>query len=107
MQCVGRAGGAFSAAAHDKPWRHKRAILHSRPQSQDDGGIARRRSHAAAARVRRRSLQSFRQGLPAGLVGLVFTEISEGLLRGELELRKALLAPNGYLHAGAVVTFAD
>jgi uncharacterized protein (TIGR00369 family) len=42
-----------------------------------------------------------------GLVGLVFTEVSEGLLRGELELRKALLAPNGYLHAGAIVTFAD
>ena len=42
-----------------------------------------------------------------GLVGLVLTEVSEGLLRGELELRKTLLAPNGYLHAGAIVTFAD
>ena len=42
-----------------------------------------------------------------GLVGLVLTEVSEGLVRGELGLRKALLAPNGYLHAGAVVTFAD
>jgi len=42
-----------------------------------------------------------------GLVGLVLTEVSEGLVRGELELRKTLLAPNGYLHAGAIVTFAD
>jgi uncharacterized protein (TIGR00369 family) len=42
-----------------------------------------------------------------GLVGIVFTEVSEGLLKGELELRKALLAPNGYLHAGAIITFAD
>ena len=42
-----------------------------------------------------------------GLVGIVFTEVSEGLVRGEIELRKALLAPNGYLHAGTIITFAD
>jgi uncharacterized protein (TIGR00369 family) len=42
-----------------------------------------------------------------GFVGLVITEVSEGLLKGELELRKALLAPNGFLHAGAVIAFAD
>src|SRR3979490_2390744 len=44
--------------------------------------------------------------LPA-FVGLLITEVSEGLVKGELELRKALLAPNGYLHAGAIVSFAD
>src|SRR5882672_10301006 len=42
-----------------------------------------------------------------GFVGLAITEVAEGLLKGELALRKALLAPNGYLHAGAIVTFAD
>jgi len=42
-----------------------------------------------------------------GLIGFAITEVSEGLLKGELELRKALLAPNGYLHAGAIVSFAD
>jgi uncharacterized protein (TIGR00369 family) len=42
-----------------------------------------------------------------GLVGLVLTEVSEGLVKGELRLRKDLLAPNGYLHAGTIVTFAD
>jgi len=42
-----------------------------------------------------------------GLVGISFTEISEGLVRGEVALRRELLAPNGYLHAGTVVTFAD
>ena len=42
-----------------------------------------------------------------GLVGVVFTKISEGLLTGEVAIRKELLAPNGYLHAGTVVTFAD
>jgi uncharacterized protein (TIGR00369 family) len=50
---------------------------------------------------------SFGRDYLPGLVGLVLTEVSEGLIRGELPLRKALLAPNGYLHAGAVVTFAD
>jgi uncharacterized protein (TIGR00369 family) len=42
-----------------------------------------------------------------GLMGLVLTEVAEGLVKGELPVRKSLLAPNGYLHAGAVVTFAD
>jgi uncharacterized protein (TIGR00369 family) len=42
-----------------------------------------------------------------GFVGLAITEVAEGLLKGELELRKVLLAPNGYLHAGAIITFAD
>jgi 1,4-dihydroxy-2-naphthoyl-CoA hydrolase len=42
-----------------------------------------------------------------GYLGLSITRVSEGLIEGELELRKALLAPNTYLHAGTVVTFAD
>jgi len=42
-----------------------------------------------------------------GYVGLVITEVSQGLLKGELALRKALVAPNGYLHAGTIVAFAD
>jgi uncharacterized protein (TIGR00369 family) len=42
-----------------------------------------------------------------GFVGLAITEVAEGVVKGELELRKVLLAPNGYLHAGAIVTFAD
>ena len=42
-----------------------------------------------------------------GLVGIVFTEVSEGVIGGKVELRKALLAPNGYLYAGTVVSLAD
>ncbi len=34
-------------------------------------------------------------------------EIGQGLVRAELHLRKALMAPNGFLHAGTVVTLAD
>ena len=47
-----------------------------------------------------------RDHLP-GLIGFTITEVSEGVVRGELAIRQALLAPNGYLHAGTIVSFAD
>ena len=40
-------------------------------------------------------------------IGLRIVEVGEGVLRAELDVRKALLAPNGYLHAAAVVGLAD
>ena len=42
-----------------------------------------------------------------GLVGLVITHVGPGELRSELVIREELLAPNGYLHAGTVITLAD
>jgi 1,4-dihydroxy-2-naphthoyl-CoA hydrolase len=42
-----------------------------------------------------------------GHLGIVITHISERELRGELPIVAALLAPNGYLHAGTVVSLAD
>ena len=42
-----------------------------------------------------------------GLIGIVVTEVSGQGLRAELHVRDALLAPNGYLHAGTLVTLAD
>ena len=47
-----------------------------------------------------------REHFPA-FVGLVVTEVGDGLVRAELALRPEHQAPNGYLHAGAVVTLAD
>jgi len=35
------------------------------------------------------------------------TLVKPGEIRAEFDVKKALLAPNGYLHAGAVVTLAD
>jgi uncharacterized protein (TIGR00369 family) len=43
----------------------------------------------------------------AGLLGVRVVRVSSGMLDAELEVREALLAPNGYLHAGTVVTLAD
>ena len=44
--------------------------------------------------------------LPAHL-GIVITGVADGSLTAELPVVSALLAPNGYLHAGSVVSLAD
>jgi uncharacterized protein (TIGR00369 family) len=45
-------------------------------------------------------------GLP-GLLGIDFYEAGEGYVLARLELGEKHMAPNGYLHAGTVVTLAD
>jgi 1,4-dihydroxy-2-naphthoyl-CoA hydrolase len=42
-----------------------------------------------------------------GHLGIVVTHVGPNEVRAELQIRKALMAPNGYLHAGTVVTLAD
>ena len=42
-----------------------------------------------------------------GLLGVRVLEVGQGFLRAELEVRQELFAPNGFLHAGSVVTLAD
>lgn len=46
-------------------------------------------------------------GTFVGLLGIEIVEIRDGEIDGRLEVRPELLAPNGYLHAGTVVTLAD
>src|SRR5438876_7028169 len=52
-------------------------------------------------------LNSLGEGHLPGYLGVVITDIEPGVLRAELPLREHLFAPNGYLHAGSVVTLAD
>ena len=47
------------------------------------------------------------QGFFPELVGGKFTEINEKEVVGKIQLRPELMAPNGFLHAGLVVTLAD
>jgi len=47
------------------------------------------------------------EGRLPGHIGIVVTDVGDGLLQAQLEVRPHLLAPNGYLHAGTVVTLAD
>ncbi len=42
-----------------------------------------------------------------GLVGVKITAGGDGWLEGELAVRKAVIAPNGFLHAASVVALAD
>jgi 1,4-dihydroxy-2-naphthoyl-CoA hydrolase len=42
-----------------------------------------------------------------GHLGLVITQVGEGEIRSELRVQECLMAPNGFLHAGSVVTLAD
>jgi 1,4-dihydroxy-2-naphthoyl-CoA hydrolase len=46
-------------------------------------------------------------GYLPGHLGVNVTEVGVGRLRAELEIKPFLIAPNGYLHAGSVVTLAD
>lgn len=42
-----------------------------------------------------------------GLLGMVITQVGPLEVLSELPIKKALLAPNGYLHAGSIVALAD
>jgi 1,4-dihydroxy-2-naphthoyl-CoA hydrolase len=46
-------------------------------------------------------------GTLPGLLGIQILEVEQGRLKAQLEIRKDLHAPNGFLHAGTVVTLAD
>jgi len=42
-----------------------------------------------------------------GSIGIVVTQVSGTEIRAEIEIKQSHLAPNGFLHAGSVVTLAD
>jgi uncharacterized protein (TIGR00369 family) len=46
-------------------------------------------------------------GFLPGYMGVVITALTEKELRAELTIQRHHIAPNGYLHAGTVVTLAD
>lgn len=41
------------------------------------------------------------------LLGIVVTDVGDKSLNAELTVRQSHLAPNGYLHAGSIITLAD
>ena len=42
-----------------------------------------------------------------GILGVVFTSVAAGETHADLPLEEHHMAPNGYIHAGAIVTLAD
>lgn len=56
------------------------------------------------------SLEEFNQlGVPylPGLLGIRILRLGPGEVLSEIAVRQALMAPNGFLHAGTLVTLAD
>lgn len=47
------------------------------------------------------------QGYLPGLIGIEFLSFEPGRLASRLAVRPELLAPNGYLHAAAIIALAD
>lgn len=47
------------------------------------------------------------EGKFPGLLGIVMTKINEEEIRAEMMVTNSHLAPNGFLHAGCVVSLAD
>ena len=52
-------------------------------------------------------LNALLPGTLPGLLGIVVDTHERGRLTSHLDVRPELLAPNGYLHAGTVITLAD
>lgn len=42
-----------------------------------------------------------------GLIGVKVLSVDEGTLEAEIDIQQGVMAPHGYLHAGAVVSLAD
>lgn len=42
-----------------------------------------------------------------GHLGIVITHVSTSEVRAELAIKQSLMAPNGFLHAGSIVSLAD
>ncbi|MGH8854095.1 MAG: PaaI family thioesterase [Telluria sp.] len=53
------------------------------------------------------SFNDFGKHFLPGHLGIRITEVAAGRVSAELPVLPHLLAPNGYLHAGSVVTLAD
>lgn len=41
------------------------------------------------------------------LMGIKVTHVEEGKMVGEMSIKKEFFAPNGFLHAGSIITLAD
>ena len=42
-----------------------------------------------------------------GHLGIVITEVNDAQISGELTITESIMAPNGFVHAGTIVTLAD
>ncbi len=55
----------------------------------------------------REGFNTLGSGKLPGHLGIVITDIGAAGVKAELVVKEILMAPNGYLHAGSIVTLAD
>ena len=53
------------------------------------------------------SMNKFGAGTLPGYLGIEITRVADGEVAARLDIKPHLLAPNGFLHAGTVITLAD
>ncbi len=106
---IGPAQGARQhRARQDRRHRHlerrasRRARRAVRPASPGRRAARRRRRLITLDQLKRRGT-----GFLPGYMGIVITGLDGKELRAELTVQRHHIAPNGYLHAGTVVTLAD
>ena len=73
----------------------------------DSASAVRLREHITGLDISLKALEQAGAEYLPGLIGIEFDGFDDGVMRAHLELRKAHFAPNGYVHAGAIVTLAD
>ena len=54
-----------------------------------------------------REYNAMRKGTWVGDLGIEIVSVAPGRVVGSVTMRAELLSPNGFLHAGCIVTFAD
>ena len=54
-----------------------------------------------------RDFKSFGDGYLPGLVGVEIVTVTRELVESRLAVRRAVMAPNGFLHAASVIALAD
>ena len=64
-------------------------------------------THGSSAAATAGDFEELGRGLLPGLVGIEFDSVEAGEVRSRLAVERKHMAPNGYLHAAAVVALAD
>jgi 1,4-dihydroxy-2-naphthoyl-CoA hydrolase len=64
-------------------------------------------THGSSAAATASDFEELGRGLLPGLVGIEFDSVEAGEVRSRLAVERKHMAPNGYLHAAAVVALAD
>jgi 1,4-dihydroxy-2-naphthoyl-CoA hydrolase len=64
-------------------------------------------ANGSAGAVTATDFEELGRGLLPGLVGIEFDSVEGGEVRSRLAVERKHMAPNGYLHAAAVVALAD